>query len=255
MKVWAHRGVKATRPENTIPSFEEAIKLKADGIVINIHMTKDGYLVVCHDETLNRTTEGKGFIKHFDLFEIKQLDAGSWFDKKYKGIKIPMIEDVVELTNSSNTFLNIVIKEGSIFYPGIEEKLIFLINKLNIKEKVLISSSDHIALKKIKKLEPELKTGFIVSQNIFTVEEYKNINRVDVLHYDIKMLDEEIVKECKRCDIELIVHLVNDEFQYKKALSLGADGIITDDPGRMININNTKKNKSNVANLFSRFES
>ncbi|HBB29774.1 MAG TPA: hypothetical protein DC000_11135, partial [Clostridiales bacterium] len=96
-KVWAHRGASGYYPENTISSFEGAIKQSADGIELDVHLSKDGYLIVCHDETLNRTTNGKGFIKQYDLYELKQLDAGSWYDKKFKGEKIPLLEEVIDL--------------------------------------------------------------------------------------------------------------------------------------------------------------
>jgi len=233
MDIWAHRGAKIARPENTIPAFEEAIRQKADGILLNVQMTKDGYLVVCHDETLNRTTNGKGFIKHYNLFEIKQLDAGFWFDKKYKATKIPMIEDVVEIIKSTDVTLCIVLKEGTIFYPNIEQKLVDIIEKLGIEEQIIISSFDHYALRKIKEIAPKLKTGLIVSQNLMSVEDYTRINDVDVLHYNIKVLNEDIVKDCEKCGVELITHLVNDEFDYNKAVSLGIKTIVTDNPLRI----------------------
>ncbi len=164
-KVWAHRGASGYYPENTMTSFEGAIKQNADGIELDVHLSKDGYLIVCHDETLNRTTNGKGFIKQFDLYELKQLDAGSWYDKKYKGEKMPLLEEVIDLIKGTNMDLNIELKAGSIFYPGIEEKVLKMIEKYNIKEQVIISSFDHYALVKIKSLDSEIKTGILLYKN------------------------------------------------------------------------------------------
>ena len=96
-KIFAHRGSKGTHPENTLTSFKEAVRVGSDGIELDVHLTKDGHLVVIHDETVDRTTNGTGEIRNLTLAKIKAMDAGSWFHNTYAGEKIPTLEEVLLL--------------------------------------------------------------------------------------------------------------------------------------------------------------
>src|SRR5699024_1422223 len=92
----AHRGASFYAPENTLISYKKAVEMEADAIEIDVHRSKDGHLVVCHDEKVDRTTNGIGYIRDLNLEEIKKLDAGSWFDEKYTNMKIPLLEEVLQ---------------------------------------------------------------------------------------------------------------------------------------------------------------
>ncbi len=96
-KIFAHRGSKGTHPENTLASFKEAVRVGSDGIELDVHLTKDGQLVVIHDETVDRTTNGTGEIRNLTLAEIKAMDAGSWFKNDFAGEKIPTLDEVLHL--------------------------------------------------------------------------------------------------------------------------------------------------------------
>lgn len=104
--IYGHRGASKYAPENTFASYSKAVEMGADGIEIDVHKSKDGYLVVCHDEKVDRTTNGKGFIKDLTLKEINSLDAGSWFSKEYQGQHIPILEEVLEFVKKKNILLN-----------------------------------------------------------------------------------------------------------------------------------------------------
>ena len=95
MLIIAHRGASGYAPENTLASMELAIKLGCDAIELDIHLTKDQQIVVCHDFTVDRTTNGRGEIENLTLEDIKKLDAGSWFSDEFKGEKIPTLEEVI----------------------------------------------------------------------------------------------------------------------------------------------------------------
>ena len=127
-KIFAHRGSKGTHPENTLASFKEAVRVGSDGIELDVHLTKDGHLVVIHDETVDRTTNGTGEIRSLTLAEIKELDAGSWFHNKYAGEKIPTLEEVLLLLTELgfNGQLNIELKTDVIQYKGLVEKCLAL---------------------------------------------------------------------------------------------------------------------------------
>lgn len=229
-KVWAHRGASGYYPENTMSAFQEAVKQKADGIELDVHLTKDGYLVVCHDETLNRTTNGKGFIKQYDLYELKQLDAGSWFDKKFKGEKIPLLEEAIDLVKKSNMELNIEIKAGSIFYPGIEEKVLKMIDKYGIRDKVIISSFDHYSLVKIKSMDKDIKTGILYSEALYRPTDYLKTTGANALHPNYITLTKDIVEEAHSLGVEINTYTVNKEEHIRMIKAMNVNSIITNYP-------------------------
>jgi len=229
-KVWAHRGASGYYPENTMSSFEEAVKQKADGIELDVHLSKDGYLVVCHDETLNRTTNGKGFIKQYDLYELKQLDAGSWFDKRFKGEKIPLLEEAIDLVKRSNMELNIEIKAGSIFYPGIEEKVLKMIDKYGVRNKVIISSFDHYSLVKIKNIDKDIKTGILYTEALYKPINYMKTTGANALHPNYITLTKDVVEEAHSLGIDINTYTVNIEEHIRLIKSMNVNAIITNYP-------------------------
>ncbi len=229
-KVWAHRGASGYYPENTMSSFEEAVRQKADGIELDVHLSKDGYLVVCHDETLNRTTNGKGFIKQYDLYELKQLDAGSWFDKRFKGEKIPLLEEAIDLVKRSNMELNIEIKAGSIFYPGIEEKVLKMIDKYGIRNKVIISSFDHYSLVKIKNIDKDIKTGILYTEALYKPINYMKTTGANALHPNYITLTKDIVEEAHALGIDINTYTVNIEEHIRFIKAMNVNAIITNYP-------------------------
>lgn len=235
-KVWAHRGASGYYPENTISSFEGAIKQKADGIELDVHLSKDGYLVVCHDETLNRTTNGKGFIKQYDLYELKQLDAGSWFDKKFKGEKMPLLEEVIDLIKGTNMDLNIELKAGSIFYPNIEEKVLKMIDKYGIKDQVIISSFDHYAIVKVKELDNQMRTGILYMEALYKPLDYIKTTKADALHPNYITLTKDIVDEAKALNVDVNTYTVNLEEHIRLIKQLNVSSIITNYPDRVRSI-------------------
>ncbi|QSX05199.1 glycerophosphodiester phosphodiesterase [Sedimentibacter sp. zth1] len=235
-KVWAHRGAKGYYPENTLISFEGAIKQKADGIELDVQLSKDGYIMVCHDETLNRTTNGKGFIKNYNLYELKQLDAGAWYDKKFKGEKLPLLDEVLELIKGTNMDLNIEIKAGSIFYPGIEEKVIKMVNKFGIKEQVIISSFDHYALLKAKEIDNTIKTGLLYMESLYKPLKYVKTIKVNALYPNYITLNKELVEEANELNVDINTYTVNHEDDAKLIKQLDINAIITDYPDIVKNI-------------------
>src|SRR6266850_7844739 len=122
----AHRGASGDAPENTMAAFRLAMDSGADMIELDLHLSKDSALVVCHDSKLNRTARIKKTIKQLTLKELKKLDVGSWFHPRFSGETIPTLEEVLKLT-VNRIALNIEIKQGSSLYPGIEKQLIELL--------------------------------------------------------------------------------------------------------------------------------
>ncbi len=140
IKIVGHRGVAALRPENTLASFEYAIELGLDGIETDIHMSADGELVLIHDDTLERTTNGSGNVWDFTLKQLKELDAGSWFSKEYAGQKIPTFREFLELIKDKNLFLNIEIKDPR---EIVIEKTLKMLNEYDIDKEDFVIASFH----------------------------------------------------------------------------------------------------------------
>ncbi|GIW23545.1 MAG: hypothetical protein KatS3mg068_2552 [Candidatus Sericytochromatia bacterium] len=157
----AHRGFSGRYPENTLIAIEEAIRF-SDMIEIDVQLSKDNIPVVFHDSNLKRTTNVAGKLNQRTLQELKELDAGSWFSINFRNEKIPTLEEVLKIIKD-RILLNIEIKKSSVFKENsiIEEKILELIKKYKIQEQIIISSFSSLALKRIKILEPEIKTAIL----------------------------------------------------------------------------------------------
>ena len=170
-KVWAHRGASGYAPENTLDAFQKAVEMGADGIELDVQMTKDGELVVIHDETINRVSNGKGWVKDYTYEELKKFN----FNKthlEYTKEEIPTLEQVYLLIKPTNLTINVEIKTGIVFYPGIEERVLELTERLGMKERVIYSSFNHYTIRKIKELDPQAKTGMLYEDGIIDAVDY-----------------------------------------------------------------------------------
>ncbi|MGO1652341.1 glycerophosphodiester phosphodiesterase [Senegalia sp. (in: firmicutes)] len=232
--IYAHRGAKGYRPENTMAAFKLAMEMGADGIETDIHLSKDGYLVLIHDEKIDRTTTKKGYIKDMTLDQIKLLDAGSKFSEEFAGEEIPTLEELIILTKNTNIILNIEIKNNKMNYPRIEEKLVELIKKYKIEERVIISSFNHNTIYKIKELDENLKTGILYSRNIKRPIRFAKNIRANALHPKHKRVDFKLMIKAKLMGLEINTFTINNTKQMNKMFKYRVDGIITDYPDKAI---------------------
>lgn len=230
---FAHRGASGRYPENTILAFEKALEFGANGIETDVQMTKDGILVLMHDEMVNRTTDGIGFVKDYTFSEIKKLDAGSYFSKEYVNEKVPSVEELLLMVKGKNIILNFEIKNNIIEYQKIEEKLLDIIYRYGMQRNVIISSFNHYSMVKIKKLSSEIKTGLLYMENLYCPSKYAKYVGAEALHPYYYSLDKEIVKEVKQEGILINTFTVNDTNYMKYLIELGVDGIITNYPEKL----------------------
>ena len=156
----AHRGASANAPENTMPAFELAVAHGADGVELDVHLTKDGELVVMHDERVDRTTNGKGFIKDFTLEELKRLDARNGMEG-FGGVQVPTLAEVYSLFAGSRHIINVEIKTDIMDYPGICQKLLALEDSMHMNGRIIYSSFNHYTVKEMLALRPSAKTGLL----------------------------------------------------------------------------------------------
>lgn len=162
-KIIAHRGSKGTHPENTLVAFEEAIRVGSDGIELDIHLTKEGKVVVIHDETVKRTSNGEGLVRDFTLKELKMLDMSSWFDPNYKICTMPTLQEVVDLLNQNQFkgLLNIELKTNIFEYPGIEKKVLDILLKQPNVFSVVYSSFNYETLIRLKQLDNKAEIALL----------------------------------------------------------------------------------------------
>lgn len=233
-QIWGHRGAMGYYPENTMISFKEAVKQGANGIELDVHLSKDGYLIVCHDERVDRTTNGTGFIKDMTCRELRKLDAGTWFDEKYKGQKLPILREVFDYLINRKIVLNIELKAGSAFYDGIEEKLVKLIENYRFTDKVIISSFDHRALVKVKEINPKIKTGILYVSALYEPIKYLKMVGADALHPYYITIDKNLIYETTKNNIPINTYTVNDMNMVKKLASYNLNAIITNYPDKAL---------------------
>lgn len=231
-KIMAHRGASGYAPENTMIAFELADKMNADYIELDLHICKSGELVVCHDDKVDRTTNGSGFIKDLSLTELKKLDAGSHFNSKFKDSKIPTFIEVLDWIKDRSIGLNIELKNAPIFYPNIEERVLELIEQYNMIDRVIISSFNHYGLDKCKKINPDIKTGLLYMAGLFEPWNYCNHLNADAIHPLFYGVLPEIIEGCKKNNIAINAWTVNDENYMKSLIELKIDGIITNFPDK-----------------------
>lgn len=238
---YAHRGASAYYPENTMLAFEKAISLGCDGIETDVQMTKDGELVLIHDELVNRTTNGNGFVKNYSLRELKKLNAGKWFDDKYKHIRIPTAEELVILAKGKKIMINFELKTGIIPYPNIEKRLLTLIWKYNMQKRVIISSFNSNSLLICKEITKEIKTGILFLDGLENPIEYCKSIGADAIHPPFNIVNGELMNRAHEAGLEVNPYTVNEEINMLNLILIGVDGIITNYPDRLKKLLKEKK--------------
>ena len=234
-KIFAHRGSKGTHPENTLASFKEAVRVGSDGIELDVHLTKDGQLVVIHDETVDRTTNGTGEIRTLTLAEIKELDAGSWFHNKYAGEKIPTLEEVLLLLTELgfNGQLNIELKTDVIQYKGLVEKCLALQGTKTWPFAIVYSSFNPYTLVELKQANPSQEIGLLFESKEWADKGDAMLEK-ESYHPDLKLLDWAI--EWNRNQLPLRVWTVNEDTDINRCFELLIEAIFTDYPEKALQL-------------------
>ncbi|PEM42034.1 glycerophosphodiester phosphodiesterase [Bacillus toyonensis] len=249
----AHRGASAYAPEHTIAAYKLCQQLKGDYIEIDLQMTKDGHLLAMHDETVNRTTNGKGLVKEHTLEEMKQLNVGSFFNEKYpnfakqefENAKVPTLKEIREMFgHNANYYIETKSPDE---YPGMEEKLLEIIKYYQISDKVIIQSFSEESLQKIHSLHANIPLVQLLSYqksvqlNELEIEKYKTYCIGLGMNY--KYIDLAYVKKIKKHGLEVHPFTVDNEKDMKKLLSWGVDGMFTNYPDRLHSILDLKNHK------------
>lgn len=225
VEVTAHRGYSAVYPENTIPAFKGAIQVGADWAELDVQQTADGEVIVMHDSNLKRTTGLDKEVWQVTWDEIKDLDNGSWFDKKYQTVRIPTLEEVLKVCRGK-IHLNIEIKPSG-HDKDLEEQVAKLLKKYHMRDTCVVSSLKYDSLRKIKQADDSIETAYItsVSYGNFTDLEY-----ADGYSVESTLLSKGFVNKAQKAGKQIYVWTVNSEERLEKVVGMGIDNVITDDP-------------------------
>jgi glycerophosphoryl diester phosphodiesterase len=230
--VIGHRGAAGEAPENTLASFQMAILQGAGGIELDVHLSKDGDIVVCHDATIDRTTNGSGVIHALTTSEIKRHDAGSWFSKGFRDQRIPLLGEVFDLVPES-VLINVEIKHS---YGGeMEFRVLDFLSQRGRLKNVVISSFDHKSIRRIKQLEPEAQVGLLYAANLINHAEYAQKFDIPIysLHPHFQSIEKLDVDDAILAGFAVYPYTVNHTKDLRKMIAYGVTGIITDFPARL----------------------
>lgn len=228
--VWAHRGASGYAPENTLHAFQKAIEMGADGIELDVQVTKDGQLVIIHDETVDRVSDGKGWVKDYTYEELIKLNVNKDFPE-YGKVSIPTLEEVYLLLKDTQLTINVELKNSIIFYENLEEKVMELTSKMGLKKRIIYSSFNHFSIMKLKELDSSVKTGFLYEYGFLDMPKYAKKYHVDALHPALYNLQyPNLIKDCKKKGIELRVWTVNDIKDMKMLCENEINAMITNYP-------------------------
>ena len=226
-----HRGASAEAPENTLAAFMLAREQGADGIEFDAKLTRDGVVVIHHDRTLNRTTNGTGPLETRSLDELKDLDAGSFFHPAFQKERIPTLQEIIEVVGK-DLLLNIELTNYANPRDELPEAVIAVVRAHQLEARVLLSSFNRLALRRVHALAPDLLTGLLVRPTQLPC--YRAYLRRscphDAYHPHYWMLKESATKTAISNGM-VNVWTVNEEHQMKACIDLGVDALITDRPG------------------------
>jgi glycerophosphoryl diester phosphodiesterase len=244
MKNIAHRGFSGKYPENTKIAFARAIELGADMIELDVTLSKDKIPVVIHDDTLERTSNGKGKVRNVSLEKLKELDFGSWMNSKFSEERIPTLEEVLQQIKKSKIWLNIEIKssayEKKFSESCIESQAIRLIEKYKLFNRIVISSFEPKILLRLRELSTKIKLAYLIEPDykklkldpIFFVTQIKAIS----LNMHKSQIKTEIFERASERNISVCVYTINTMDELKRMNKLGLAGVFTNFPDRLIKL-------------------
>lgn len=232
--IMGHRGYQARYPENTLVSFLAAVEAGAQFVELDVTLTRDQQVVIMHDDTVDRTTDGRGRVSDYDIEALQQLDAGSWFHPRFSGERIPSLDEVLEKV-VPKAHINIEIKSHELtdcaLTGQVEQGVIDLVLARGVEKRVLISSFDPEVLKRTRQIDPGIKIALIskLSPPDETVARCLELGTFSY-HPHLDYIDRALVEALHKADVHVFPWNINDAGDIRHAFSMGADGLIAKDP-------------------------
>lgn len=243
MNIFAHRGLSAYYPENTILAFKKCLGLNIYGIELDVQKSKDDYLVVIHDETVDRTYNAIGFVKDFTLEELQSFNSRSHGFECRDDCKIPTLEEVLKLFKPTDFIINIELKNSKVKYKDLEKDVIKLVKKLKMEKQVILSSFNLKSMISCKKINHKINAYYLVDKLTYVLRFKTRIfgklkrNDISGINPHYLLVDSNFVKKAHRKHLNVNAYTVNDLDTFQKLKKLKVDSVFT-----------------NYANVFSQLE-
>lgn len=231
----AHRGANKFAPQNTLPAFKKAIELLADGIETDVHLAKDGEIVICHNYTIDATSNGVGLIDDMTFSELRKFDFGSYFSDEFRGTQIPTLAELIEIVKNM-TLINIEIKAPK-KQNDLVKRTLDEIHKFGIEKNVIVSCFDPECIRLSKELDPDIKTGFLYETGEFADEimkygvgKYCEELKADAAHPERVLISKEEIDDLHKRGLAVNPWTVNEREDIEKLTKWGCDALITNVP-------------------------
>lgn len=233
--VLAHRGANKVAPQNTIPAFRKALEFNADGIETDVHLSKDGEVVICHNYTVDETSNGKGFVDEMTLAELRQLDFGSYFNKDFSGVTLPTLSELLDVVQGMS-LINIEIKPPRT-NNDLVKKVVEEIHKYGIEKNSIVSCFNPECIRQVKEIDKNIKTALLYEDDelgneimTFGVAKYCQQLNADAAHPHRKLITHKEILELHNLGMAVNPWTVNLEEDIVRLTEWGCDALISDVP-------------------------
>lgn len=233
--VLAHRGANKVAPQNTIPAFRKALEFNADGIETDVHLSKDGEIVICHNYTVDETSNGKGFVDELTLAELKAMDFGSYFSKGFSGVTLPTLSELLDVVKGM-ALINIEIKPPRT-NNDLVKKVVEEIHKYGIEKNSIVSCFNPECIRQVKEIDKNIKTALLYEDDelgneimTFGVAKYCQQLNADAAHPHRKLITHKEILELHNLGMAVNPWTVNLEEDIVRLTEWGCDALISDVP-------------------------
>lgn len=242
-KIICHRGYSGRYPENTMLAFQKAVETGADGIEMDVHLSKDGEVVVIHDERVDRTTNGTGFVKDMTLLELRKLNAAPTYAGEASVQKIPTLEEFFSFLEPTGMSVNVELKTGMFEYPGLEEKVWALTEQYHLQERIIFSSFHGQSLLRMKEVSSTAPCGLLTNGKLVKPEQTIEELGLQALHPLFLRLNAKVMKEMQAKGIQINPYTPNTVGALSWLISKNVTSVITNFPERAMALRRVIQNK------------
>jgi glycerophosphoryl diester phosphodiesterase len=224
----AHRGASKETPENTLAAFRRALEAGAAAVECDVQRTRDGRLVVIHDQTVDRTTNGRGPVVSLTFEECRRLDAGAWFSPAFAGERVPSLDEVLDLVRE-RALLLLEIKHGPIFYEGIETQIAGALRRHRMDAAVLVMSFDHPSVRNMRRAAPDVATAIIYRARLVDPLAAARAAHADALCPEWRLVTPDVAAGAHAEKIGVLPWTIDNEEAMRRCLAAGVDGVTSND--------------------------
>ncbi len=238
----AHRGAREVAPENTLPAFERAMQMGADGFELDVQLTFDDVPVILHSKTIDETTDGSGLPGEYTLEQLKAFDAGAHFDREFAGTRIPTLGEVFE--TFPGAIVNVELKLFTASDVGLERAVADVIRKHGAEQRVIVSSFNPFCLRRLRRIAPDLPIGYLTAPDVgFVLRKGLLLIGVkrEAVHPEYTEVNERYMARARQKQYRVNTWTVNETEDMRRMLDLGVDAIITDHPDVLKSVMEGKK--------------